>query len=129
MATGVPKPAAPSTKAPKLNAIKSACKRRSPDNDTTECLTRSNCPVAMGKSPKAAPLAAAADMVPAQESNPDAPLASGGTKIKTAVSQAVTRPASAAPGAETRPVASKPSRTTTGRAATSVEKTGEASGS
>jgi hypothetical protein len=45
MATGVPNPAAPSTKAPKQKAIKSACKRRSGDNDNTECLTISNWPV------------------------------------------------------------------------------------
>ena len=45
MATGVPKPAAPSMKAPKQKAISSACMRRSADRPITECLTISNWPV------------------------------------------------------------------------------------
>ena len=45
MATGVPKPAAPSMNAPKENAISSAWIRRSDDSDMTECLTMSNLPV------------------------------------------------------------------------------------
>ena len=45
MATGVPKPAAPSTKLPKENAINSACILRSGEIAATECFTISNCPV------------------------------------------------------------------------------------
>jgi hypothetical protein len=44
IATGVPKPAAPSMNAPKLNAISRACRRRSPANPATVCLTTSKSP-------------------------------------------------------------------------------------
>ena len=45
MATGVPKPAAPSRNAPKLNAMSSACRRRSSVTDAIESLMTSNWPV------------------------------------------------------------------------------------
>ena len=45
MATGVPKPAAPSMKAPKEKAISSACRRRSSVMEASEFLMTSNCPV------------------------------------------------------------------------------------
>ena len=45
IATGAPKPAAPSKNAPNENAIKSACKRRSSVIDNTELLMISNWPV------------------------------------------------------------------------------------
>ena len=44
IATGVPNPAAPSRNAPKLNAINSACSRRSGDIATTDAFTFSNAP-------------------------------------------------------------------------------------
>ena len=44
MATGVPKPAAPSKNVPKLKAINRACIRRSGEMAATERLTISNCP-------------------------------------------------------------------------------------
>ena len=44
IATGVPKPAAPSMNAPKLNAISRACRRRSLANPATVCLTTSKSP-------------------------------------------------------------------------------------
>jgi hypothetical protein len=44
MATGVPKPAAPSTNVPNENAINSACIRRSGEMAATERLTTSNWP-------------------------------------------------------------------------------------
>src|SRR6202158_3060093 len=82
----------------------------------------------MGKSPKAAPLRAAASMVPAQAARP-ACCTSGGVKTNTAVSQAVTRPARAARGADTRPGASRPNSTQTGKAAGRVQRPGESNGS
>ena len=45
IATGVPKPAAPSRNAPKLKAISSACSRRSSVIEEIESLITSNCPV------------------------------------------------------------------------------------
>jgi hypothetical protein len=143
IATGVPKPAAPSTKAPKQNAINKACKRRSAESETTECLTRSNWPAStvrlyrkiaantiqpIGKSPNAAPLSAAANIVCAHAMRPTS-ATSGGVKTNTATSQAVTSPASAAFAADTRPVAKSPNSTTTGNAATSGERRAEPHGS
>ena len=75
MATGVPKPAAPSRKVPKAKAISRACTRWSGEMAATERLTTSNCPERSvrwkrnnaartiqptGSSPNAAPYAAAA---------------------------------------------------------------------
>jgi hypothetical protein len=45
MATGAPKPAAPSMKAPKLNAISSAWMRRSWERPAMDCRMISNWPV------------------------------------------------------------------------------------
>ena len=45
MATGAPKPAAPSMKAPKLNAISSAWMRRSPETPAICFCSTANCPV------------------------------------------------------------------------------------
>jgi hypothetical protein len=44
MATGVPKPAAPSTNAPKEKAMRMACTRRSEERWATEFFTVSNVP-------------------------------------------------------------------------------------
>jgi hypothetical protein len=48
MATGAPKPAAPSMNAPKLNAISSAWMRRSAERPAMDCRTMSNCPTSSG---------------------------------------------------------------------------------
>ena len=45
IATGVPKPAAPSMKAPNENATSSAWIRRSRESRPTDAFTISNCPV------------------------------------------------------------------------------------
>ena len=45
MATGAPKPAQPSRNAPKLNAMSSACSRRSSVSAAIECLSTSKRPV------------------------------------------------------------------------------------
>ena len=70
IATGAPKPAAPSMNAPKENAMNIACSRRSFERPPTESLMTSNFPVStasrysmiaaktiheMGKMPNAAP--------------------------------------------------------------------------
>jgi hypothetical protein len=46
IATGVPKPEAPSMKAPNENATSSAWIRRSSDSRPTDAFRMSNCPVA-----------------------------------------------------------------------------------
>ena len=45
MATGAPPPPVPSRKAPKQNAISTACRRLSEDSEAMECFITSNCPV------------------------------------------------------------------------------------
>ena len=110
----------------------------------TECSTSSNCPVStvsayrkmaastiqpMGNRPNAAPSAAAARIVPAQAAVPAPAVASCGVKPKTATNTAATSPARAATWAGTRPVASRPSSSTIGRAASSIERSGEPKGS
>src|SRR5262249_49382586 len=123
------KPAAPSRNAPKQNAIRSAWMRRSGESATTEALTISNSPVysvrtykntaartiqPMGNRPKHAPklAAASADF-------------HGMPKTAIETTSAVRSPAAAARGADQPSKPSEPSSTTTGAAASSVERNSE----
>ena len=125
IATGVPNPAAPSTNAPKQNAISSAWMRRSSAMPTTDWRTMSNVPVStvmaytkialstihpIGNNPYNAPSPTAASASDA-----------GIPNTATATATAAPSPASAARCARTCQKPSSPSRTTTGNAATSAE--------
>ena len=132
IATGVPKPAAPSRNVPKEKAIKRACTRRSGEMAATERFTTSNWPERsvrwnrnkaartiqpMGSRPKHAPYPAAARAASA-----------GMWKKNMEINRAVARPARAALGAE-MPPASRPSKTRIGNPATPADSSHEPDGS
>jgi len=132
-ATGVPKPAAPSKKAPKQKAISSSCRRRSSVMRASESCSTLNEPFSVvsrcrkmmlstiqpiGSRPLAAPYNAA-----------EPAMLAGMPKAKIEISSAEPRASRAAMCALMWKKANAASITTTGTAAISVESTGLANGS
>jgi hypothetical protein len=125
----VPKPAAPSRKAPKPNAINSACNRRSGEIATTDALTVSNAPASTVRMYRNTAVKTIQPMgnIPKQAPYPAAAIADchGMPQIPIATASAVSKPAAAALDADQPASANVPSSTTTGAAAASVDRISE----
>src|ERR1700683_2411833 len=125
IATGAPKPAAPSMNAPKQNATSSTCRRRSGVIPAIDSFMISNCPVSTEMSYRytAARTIHAIFRTPYATPYPkaDAARISGMWNIRIPTSTAVPAPATAHQCGFTRKPASNENSTMIGNAATSVE--------